>query len=288
MNKTETDSATVNRIGHILYATRKHLGVNQTTLAPQLGLDQSALSRVESGKQMLSAPQWFTFCAITGVQPDSVTRGYFSLPTALSAIRLPSRYNSERRTRVRGILPLLEHTKQALGDAAIDEILRKLKVDPDFVMNMNAQVNFNFILDLVSETALRLGSSQAAIDRTADIATRLDSQNELAPLIAAFKTQPILLMTLVVQHLTSLGSDFSYQVTASSATQIDISVQPGDHLNATELRTHEVFSKIYPSYQRTFFEQFAASVGGPTLSLVELESFFNGAARTLYRMTISA
>ena len=107
-------------------------------------------------------------------------------------------------------------------------------------------------------------------------------------MISAFKDQPIQLMTLVVQHLTSLGSDFTYQVLTQSSNQIDISVQPGAHLNTADLRKHEVFAKVFPNYQRAFFEQFGASVGGPSISIIELESFFGGAARTLYRMTLSS
>lgn len=49
-------------IGAFVQATRKANGWKQTEIAKRLGLDQSALSRVENGKQSLTAAQWVTFC----------------------------------------------------------------------------------------------------------------------------------------------------------------------------------------------------------------------------------
>lgn len=49
-------------IGREVRRHRKSAKVRQTALAPILGLDQSALSRVESGKQTLTAAQWVLFC----------------------------------------------------------------------------------------------------------------------------------------------------------------------------------------------------------------------------------
>lgn len=45
-------------IGVLVWIIRKRLGMRQTEMAKLLGLDQSALSRVENGRQELSAWQW--------------------------------------------------------------------------------------------------------------------------------------------------------------------------------------------------------------------------------------
>lgn len=61
--------------GSYISRVRRRNKVQQTKLGDILNLDQSAMSRVESGKQTLTAIQWFTFC------------DYFQLPTEmLSAI----------------------------------------------------------------------------------------------------------------------------------------------------------------------------------------------------------
>jgi transcriptional regulator with XRE-family HTH domain len=55
-------------IGAFLRKMREEAEYNQTELAPLLGLDQSALSRVESGKQQLTAGQLVTFCHAVGLE----------------------------------------------------------------------------------------------------------------------------------------------------------------------------------------------------------------------------
>lgn len=55
-------------IGAFLRKMREGAECNQTELAPLLGLDQSALSRVESGKQQLTASQLVTFCHALGLE----------------------------------------------------------------------------------------------------------------------------------------------------------------------------------------------------------------------------
>lgn len=49
-------------IGEIVKSIRLDHGINQTELSHHLGLDQSAMSRVESGKQILTATQWVQLC----------------------------------------------------------------------------------------------------------------------------------------------------------------------------------------------------------------------------------
>jgi transcriptional regulator with XRE-family HTH domain len=53
-------------IGLIVRQARKDSKLNQTQICKALGLDQSAFSRVENGKQMLSAAQWVLFCQAVG------------------------------------------------------------------------------------------------------------------------------------------------------------------------------------------------------------------------------
>lgn len=48
-------------IGALLRAEREKLGINQTEIARVLGIEQSALSRVEKGAQQLTAAQLLVF-----------------------------------------------------------------------------------------------------------------------------------------------------------------------------------------------------------------------------------
>lgn len=56
-------------IGQFIKRTRKKAKVQQTALGELIGLDQSAVSRMEAGKQQLTAVQWFIFCTHFKVSP---------------------------------------------------------------------------------------------------------------------------------------------------------------------------------------------------------------------------
>jgi transcriptional regulator with XRE-family HTH domain len=72
--KIDPDSDYAKAIGRYLQRIRKTQDLNQTTLAPLLGLDQSALSRVESGYQQLTAVQLFVFCDTLQVKVGNLQR----------------------------------------------------------------------------------------------------------------------------------------------------------------------------------------------------------------------
>lgn len=65
------------RLNHVIGAEvrrlRKESGLGQVEFAVELGLDQSALSRIESGKQVLTAPQWVLLCKRLDVIGDYLT-----------------------------------------------------------------------------------------------------------------------------------------------------------------------------------------------------------------------
>lgn len=71
--KTQKDLRRLDKnIGAFLRKMRTLNQWNQTELAPLMGLDQSALSRVESGKQQLTASQLVTFCHALGLESHKI------------------------------------------------------------------------------------------------------------------------------------------------------------------------------------------------------------------------
>ncbi len=68
-------------MGRVIQKKRKRGGMNQTELAPLLRLDQSALSRVESGNQQLTLAQWIilTQTLHVGCDPGKLVARYFRL-----------------------------------------------------------------------------------------------------------------------------------------------------------------------------------------------------------------
>lgn len=91
--------------------------MNQTALAPQLGLDQSALSRVESGKQQLTTTQWVLLCELTGREERlaALTRRYGTMVPMLRRMAVRHQSDEARRNREK------EQIKRAAKEAARGE-----------------------------------------------------------------------------------------------------------------------------------------------------------------------
>jgi transcriptional regulator with XRE-family HTH domain len=54
-------------LGEYVKKLRKNGNLTQASLGTLLGIDQSAMCRVEKGLQQLSAVQWFTLCSYFGI-----------------------------------------------------------------------------------------------------------------------------------------------------------------------------------------------------------------------------
>lgn len=73
LNPIEKESAT--KSARIIKMIRIERGWTQSELATRLGISQSALSKLEAGKLVPSSLLWFTFCAMAGIQPESLISG---------------------------------------------------------------------------------------------------------------------------------------------------------------------------------------------------------------------
>jgi DNA-binding XRE family transcriptional regulator len=73
LNPIEKESAI--KSAKIFKAIRVERGWTQAELASKLGISQSALSKLEAGKLVPSSLLWFSFCAMAGIQPESLKSG---------------------------------------------------------------------------------------------------------------------------------------------------------------------------------------------------------------------
>lgn len=62
----------VRQISKIMKTERKARGLSQTLIAKEMGISQSALSKMENGKSTPSLVEWLDFCRITGLTIDAV------------------------------------------------------------------------------------------------------------------------------------------------------------------------------------------------------------------------
>lgn len=284
MHKAKPNKEVIHRIGEILRVTRKHIGLNQTAVAPQLGLDQSALSRVESGKQMLTASQWIAFCHLAGISPESADLGYIELNRPESAVRLPLRYGFEKHSKVRSLIPMLDFAKATLGERGYAAFLESADLDEDFFINLNAAINFNFVLDL-SETLIKKTSmaprDAANIARTASLPTSHGSVHYFLDYLAS---DPLELISGFVKHSDKYNGNFRYEVVDSTKISVDVSVTPLAHMKAFAHENLSALADFLGHYELGYFLNLGSYGGNSPLKGSILENHFKGARRSLYRL----
>lgn len=290
MKKVEPDHILIQKIGSLLQGTRKHLGLNQTAVAPQLGLDQSALSRVESGKQMLTASQWFTFCNLAGISADALVFGTIEPNRPESAIRLPSRYAFEKRTKVRALLPMLDFARSTLGERGFASFLEDRKVDPEFFINLNAEINFNFSVDLAEALIRKTGMGSKDAELITRTAANPSSHGTLHHYFDCIAANPVSLVAAFVDHSAKYTSNFNYQVLDSGKSHIDVAVIPQPHMKEFDYRDNAILGDFFCHYDKGFFQNLSSYGGGKGLKATIAENLYKdrGATRSVYRMKSGA
>jgi transcriptional regulator with XRE-family HTH domain len=288
MKKAEPDQIIIMRIGKLLQASRKHLGLNQTAVAPQLGLDQSALSRVESGKQMLTASQWFTFCNLAGISPDALTYGVIELDRPESAIRLPARYSFEKRSKIRSLLPMLDFAQSTLGERGFNSFLEDKGIDSDYFLNLNAEINFNFTLDLAEALVKKTGMISKDAESVSRTAGEIGSHGSLHHYYDFIYSNQLNLINGFVENAPRYGNNFKYEVLENSKNQLDIAVTPLPHMKEFNYRDNSALGDFLAYYDKGFFKNLSTYGGQKPLNVVLLENHYKGAPRCLYRMKSAA
>ena len=285
MDKVAPDQVIIDRIGNILRVTRKHLGVNQTAVAPRLGLDQSALSRVESGKQMLTATQWMIFCELTHISPDAALSGFIELDQPESAMRLPQRYAFEKHSKVRSLLPLLAYARQTLGERIFRSFLESSKLDEDFFLNLNAEINFNFTIDLAEVLLERTGLSSRDAENVTRTAREGKSHGSLRHYYDYVCQDPIQLLSAYLQNAPKYGRYFRYEVLEQTSKKMELAIEPTPQLSEFSYREHPVLQDFLAHYDKGYLRNFSAYGGQSPLNITLLENHNKGASRCVYRLS---
>lgn len=293
MKVSSEEEIVIKRIARLVRATRKQLGLSQESIASKLGLIQSALSRIETGSQMLSAPQWAEFCRFTGISPDSIITGFVDLkrPTTLKqddrdgTFRIPRRYAKNRGSKIRAMVPFLNYFEATFGEENLHKYLKAQKIDPDFFICLDNQISINFCLDMAEHF------SKQGVLKSRDIP-------RLAAAVTAPRTHGVLhyqyegmtdrgsMLELLIQNAHFYECNFAYSIQHRSRKEVEITVTPQEHLKETDYRNHPALGDFLCQYKKHYFSQFTAFGGNKASEIEEVECQFHGHEKCTYRIAI--
>lgn len=72
---TSKEKSAAKKTCAIIRTARKTAGLTQQELAKKMDISQSALSKLENASLLPSAYQWFRFCEVTRIAPESFITG---------------------------------------------------------------------------------------------------------------------------------------------------------------------------------------------------------------------
>ena len=283
------------KIGKIIRATRKQLGLSQITVANALSLQQSALSRIESGKQELGACDLLSFSKLTKIPLESFSTGQVeNLTSALlmngednSGYRLPARYANARGSKVRAALPFLKFAENAFGPVKLNQYFKSKGIDPDFFVNLGNQININFCLDLSFELI-----AQGAI-AAKDIHKIAEPVNE--PIYHGIlhhqydhSTHSQALIESLFSNSNFYECNFKYELSDRRKNGIEISITPGEHIPGLLSGNHASAGHLLCQYKKYYFRRFTTYGDQRQLKLSEQACYFKGDSQCVYHIKTAA
>ena len=292
---TEQEKNTVKRIARLVRATRKQLGLSQDDVAQRLGLIQSALSRIETGAQMLSAAQWAEFCGFTGISPDSIITGYVDLkkPAILKTddregtFKIPRRYSKVRGSKVRALIPFLNYFESLYGEEALSDYLRTQRIDPDFFICLDNQISLNFVIDMAEHLTNKGVLKPKDLGRLAKPASSHHLHGKLRYLYET-KNDAADLLNALIPNARYYECNFDYVIEAQARRHIDLAVRPSEHLRGIKYRDNSTLGDFLCRYKKHYFEQFTSFGGTEAAHVEELECHYKGHSKCVYRLNLAS
>ena len=208
------------KVAELMRTARKRANLSQATVANKLAITQGALSKMEHAQITPSAPQWFEFCRLAEISPDSILLGYIESVRPLrledapieTGYRLEDRFLKQRGLKVRAMLPWALALKEKLGPDAFQQACKERGIDADIFLDHDFQVNvlvLNELMELTKQFDLPISS----------VSTIFPQEVASKPSLEAF-----------VSYQKKVSCDFSFQIKPVDYSTSRIIIEPAEHL----------------------------------------------------------
>ena len=279
------------RISRVMRAGRKISGKNQTEVSKLIGVSQSALSKFESAILIPSASQWFRISQM--LELDMIeTFTFGTIDNGLSAtlgnaypkttFKIPKKYAHSAGSKVRTIRPFLQYFETQIGEEKLERYLKENKVDPDFFVVQDNQLNIGFTLDLATHLikAGKLGKKDIPV-----LTKPLSDSAMHGVMSKSYNMQKneVQLLQTLVDNAKKYEINCDYKVEAAGRNSLDISVTPSEHLAQFDYKS-ALLGDFLCRYKKSYIQQFSTYKGAKRVEMEESECHFKGADRCVYHI----
>lgn len=275
-------------IGKIMRALRKEQGMSQKEMATFVGLSQSDVSRLESGKQSMSLCDWLAYCEKMGIMADSAKIGYYERPSKTKLLdlndpnpfKLPRKYLRDRGSKVRSSKLYMNFFTLSSGEAEVQKFLEFHKVDPDFFMNLDNQINASFPLSVFAMLVTKRKVNKDNVQRMAAAITNPSTHGHIHHKYEDIE-KSITLIKALVNNIKFYDANFDYRISDQTADTIDITIAPNAHMVGIIKKMPEIEDGIC-HYLKSVFLSFSSYGGKAPLKIQEKECLYRGGKKCAY------
>jgi transcriptional regulator with XRE-family HTH domain len=270
---------------------RKRLGLSQVEVSGRLGISQGALSKLERGLLVPSAPQWFEFCEITQISVESLSYGYLENLKPATPLGVPEscgyklggEYLRHRGSKVRALQPWIYSLRGQLGESRFSKLCKQLRIDPDVFIDYDFQVSLNLPLALLNAAA---GKGLLNRESLQDLNRILMDPRTHGSVFERFHEAPDPSQRLVqvIKNSRHYECNFQYELESKKGSHVRqvLVTRPARHLSEIPYREQEQLGDFLCRYKKLYFA--AVSVLGTPygVEIEEKECLFHGAEQCVY------
>lgn len=288
---TSQESQAAMRIAALMRAARKKRDLTQVEVSKRLQISQSALSKIESGLLIPSAPQWFEFCQLTDISADSLLTGYMERVSSAVVesgelnvgFKIPKAYRPYRGSKMRAMLPFLKYFHAVAGEDKVDEYFRSIKMDQDAFLDLDGQINLKFCLDL-SRTLIQTGLLKPAdFSKMTSTVSQSETHGRMHRMYDGQK-DPLALIQVLLQNARQYECNFHYQIEERNEKRLAFSVKPEEHLAEFDYRNDPVLGDFLCQFKKHYFESFTHYGSSQGATLHERQCHYKGADSCVYEL----
>lgn len=264
-------------IGRIMKAARRFKKENQESVSKAIGCSQSALSKLEHGTLVPSAPQWFDFCRYLEIPVQSLESGVIDRHWPVESSELPSvlkwskRYRQFRGLKSRELYPFVSYLRQTRGDEGVEKMFDELGIDIDLGVDFDHQINHLLIFDVIHyfikndisnlQSVKTLGERYASPIIHGDLFKEYGKQKNLKDLLSAF-----------VREQRFYQLDFKLEVENASDRSAMLLVKSEKYFDSFVKEANPDVLEFYRYYFKSKIESFLSAVLKTSVTLSQASS----------------
>lgn len=274
----------------VIRAARKLHGKTQKEVAGWLGITQAGFSKMENGRSTPDVEQWFHLCRAFGIQAeDSFNSGYIDRGMKIGtssershAFKVPTRYMRNMGSQVRANMPFIKFLEHKAGPNKFDEYCRYLKIDPDFFIVYDNQLNMRFSLDLATWLIQSGNLKREHMGELTRTVNRPEMHGNLHAIYHHIGSKKALVRSRIENiGLYEINADYAF--VDESPESLTLSITPNHRMKQFNYKNSTLGSFVC-DYKKEYIQYFCTYTGGAPAHIEETECHFRGERRCLYKI----